>query len=530
MQSISLTKPVSVINSTTRIIFIVAGGVLFSMLFWQEKLALNAVLFFAYIVAGILYFYPGVLSNGKVRWLSLASLVSLLVVLLHNTLLSKFSLCVSVLLLAAYSQYLHNSIIYAGASLIQSFLFFIPAFFNGFRQVFSLRKKKRGFGKKLRLAVIPVGIAIIFLIVYLMANKVFADIFDRVAIKFEWLFNQVTNWVEPQRFLFMALGLLISGGLLVRYIKAPIEKNELEKSDDLKRTRKKQLGSSLAADLRNVFLGRLVKGTVALKNEYKAGVLCLILLNGLLLLVNVTDILYVWFGLRYKPDMNWAKFVHDGAELLVISILLAMMLVLFFFRGNLNFFTKNRGLRILAYAWIAQNALLAISVCIRNMYYIHHMGLAYKRVGLFFYVLLVLIGLLTIVIKIQNKKTAYYLWRVNAMAAFIVLVGASSIDWDVAIARYNLSRKETINTDISFLLHMNDHVLPLLQLNKAWICSVTQRPGADGISYGGRYMETKCELIDQRIQSFTAEQKTAGWLSWNWADARTIKQLQTSIR
>ncbi|MES2772623.1 MAG: DUF4173 domain-containing protein [Bacteroidota bacterium] len=530
MQTITIPKPATIINSAAKFIFIVVGAVLFNLLFWEEKMALNAALFFLYAVGGILYFYPGVFASKKVRWLLLASVISLSMVVFHNTLLSQISLAVSVLLLAAYSQYLHNSILYAGASILQSFLFFVPAFISSLQQVFFLKKRKPGVGKMIRLAIFPLLIAGIFLIVYLMANKVFADVLETAALKIEWFVNHLVRWVEPQRLLFLLLGLLISGGLLVRHIKAPLETVELRKSDDLQRVRRKRKGSSITADLRQFFLGKLATGTNALKNEYKAGLLCLVLLNGLLLMVNATDVLYVWFGFSYKPDINWPTFVHEGAGLLVLSILLAMLLVLFFFRGNLNFFSKNRWLRALAYVWIAQNAVLAISVCIRNMYYIQHMGLAYKRVGLFVYVLLVLIGLITIVIKIQKRKTAYYLWRVNALAAFVILLVSSCIDWDVAIARYNISKKDSIQSDIWFLVRMNDHVLPLLQQNKAWICSLVPTAISKDINRDTRFPPDKCEMIDVRIKAFLENEKSYSWLSWNWADENARKQLQTTIR
>jgi len=529
MQTISATKSNGIINSSTKIIFIIVGSFLFNLLFWEEKIAINAALFFLFTVAGIIYFYPGAFAHKKVRWLFVASIISLSMVVFHNTLLSKISFAVSLLLLASYSQYLHNSMLYAGASILQSFFFFVPVFIQATCKVFVFGKRKFGMGKKLRLAIIPLIIAGIFLMVYLLANKVFADVLQRAAAKLERVFDYITHWVEPERLVFLLLGLFISGGLLVRYIKAPLEKRELEKSDDLKRIHRATARQSLKADIIQFFLGKSATGSSALKNEYKVGLLCFVLLNALLLMVNATDILYVWFGFNYRPNMDWAKFVHEGAGLLVLSILLAMLVVLYFFRGNLNFFTKSKPLRLLAYLWIAQNAVLAISVCVRNANYIQHMGLAYKRVGLYVYVLLVFIGLATIVIKIMKKRTAYYLWRVNALAAFVLLVLSACIDWDVAIARYNISKKDTIVSDISFLIRMNDHVLPLLQQNKDWICRASTAL-EDDIFYDARSATTKCEMIDVRIQAFIENEKNYTWLSWNRADANTTGQLQPTNR
>ena len=48
---------------------------------------------------------------------------------------------------------------------------------------------------------------------------------------------------------------------------------------------------------------------------------------------------------------------------------------------DLNFYQKNKWLRYGAYAWLFQNAVLVVSVLFRDYYYIAHMGLAYKRIG-----------------------------------------------------------------------------------------------------------------------------------------------------
>src|SRR4029078_3225426 len=128
---------------------------------------------------------------------------------------------------------------------------------------------------------------------------------------------------------------------------------------------------------------------------------------------NCVDITYVWFGFTYNNDINLSEYVHEGTGLLIFSILLAMVLLLFFFRGNLNFYKQNKWLRAGAYAWLLQNSILAVSVLFRDYYYIQHYGLAYKRIGVLIFLAMVLMGLITVFIKIQKRKTAYYLLRVN---------------------------------------------------------------------------------------------------------------------
>jgi hypothetical protein len=105
----------------------------------------------------------------------------------------------------------------------------------------------------------------------------------------------------------------------------------------------------------------------------------LLLLNGLLIVVNSIDIYYLWIYFEYTPGLNLSDLTHQGAELLILSIVLAMVLVMFFFRGNLNFYRKNKWLKWCAYLWIIQNIVLVISVVIRDYHYITKLGFAYKR-------------------------------------------------------------------------------------------------------------------------------------------------------
>ena len=147
-------------------------------------------------------------------------------------------------------------------------------------------------------------------------------------------------------------------------------------------------------------MGRFANGIMALRNELTVGIISLALLNALLLSINIIDIIYVWLGFSYKSTMNLSAYVHEGAGMLIFSIVLAMVVLLFFFRRNLNFYKKNKYLRYGAIIWIVQNIILVISVFIRDYYYFVHMGMAYKRIGVMIFLVLVLTGLITVFIKI----------------------------------------------------------------------------------------------------------------------------------
>jgi hypothetical protein len=233
----------------------------------------------------------------------------------------------------------------------------------------------------------------------------------------------------------------------------------------------------------------------------------------------------VWFGFKYNNDINLSEYVHEGTGLLIFSILLAMVLLLFFFRGNLNFYKQNKWLRLGSYAWLFQNAVLVVSVLLRDYYYIDHYGLAYKRIGVLIFLAMVLAGLVTIFIKIQQRKTAYYLLRVNAWIAIVILVVSSCIHWDETIARYNLARKNTITLDVKFLLTLSDKVLPLLEKNM----DVLDRKNASEQNTEGEYLYrsnlTQRQVFENRKKEFSNTQKLYTWLSWNMADNYVKKQI-----
>jgi hypothetical protein len=158
------------------------------------------------------------------------------------------------------------------------------------------------------------------------------------------------------------------------------------------------------------------------------------------------------------------------------------------------------------------------------------MGLAYKRIGVLFFLLLVLIGLITVFIKIQQVKTAYYLLRINAWFAIGILVVSACVHWDEAIANYNLARKNVIPLDMKFLLSLSDKILPVLEANSDVFDKYeNQRINGEG-QYLYRSPLSPKEVFKNRKANFIVTQNTYTWLSWNFADAYVKKHLaKTSL-
>jgi hypothetical protein len=509
-----------------KIILVTAGAVLFNLVFWNEKLAINTVLFDAFLLSALFYLYPGARRSTTVNWLLLGHLVCLATVVVHNTDLSKIGFVVTLLLIAGFAEYTHRSVWFAGGSMLMNVVmvaasFVEPINFNKTRQ-----RKGKGAGRYIRFAIFPIILLILFFCIYRLANNVFSEIAGRIEVQVEVFFSHFFDFFSWQRMLFLLLGLLITGSILLKSKLDFFSVREARMNDGLQRLRKtlRQKREGPFFQFVELVLGKMASGMLSLKNENTTGIISLVLLNVLLLAVNSIDVNFLWLHFQYKPGLPVYKMVHEGTELLIVSIVLAMAILLFFFKGNLNFYKRNKWLKYGAYAWIIQNALLVGSVFLRDYYYIIKHGLAYKRIGVLFFLLMVLVGLVTVFLKIWNRKTNYFLFRVNAWAGVVVLVLATTIHWDEFIAGYNLKRKNTVELDVPFLLSLSDKALPLLDTN---IVELQKRQNVSMANANGNYCDT-CfiEQLRQREKEFVQKQQECSWLSWNYADDYTRKYFQ----
>ena len=512
-------------KSSLTLLLVAAGSILFNLFFWHEKVALNAVLFDVFILAALWYIYPATPKPGRMRWLIFAHLVTVAAVLIQNTHLSKTAFCTTLLLVVVFWQYTHRSPWYAAASVFMNYVQSPLSFASHLRHVKTGGLQLRRFKSFTRFLLIPSLLLILFFSIYIVANPVFHSIIQDINIGISSYFSGIFEWFSWQRFWFLVLGFFITTGLLMKSSTSYFSERDTRKTDRLVRSRTNPLKARKTPgfELLSLFMGKFATGMLALRNEHTTGQISLIVLNVLLLFINCLDVVYVWFGFETRAELSLSQYVHEGTDMLIFSILLAIVVLLFFFRGNLNFYNQNKGLRYGAYAWLIQNAVLAISVFFRDYYYIQNFGLTYKRIGVLIFLSLVLCGLVTVFIKINQRKTAYFLLRVNAWCAIITLVACSCIHWDEQIAKYNLARKDRIAPDVEFLLTLSDKALPLLEKNKDVFHT-------SGIAEAGSNVSSS-ELsawheFEDRKQTFTIEQARLSWLSWNYADAITKKELQ----
>ena len=512
-----------------KIYWIIGGALLFNGIFWNEKMAINTVLYDLFIIGVLFSLYPKARHSSTVRWLLAGHLICLAMIVVHNSELSKFAFMVTLLLLTGFTQYVHRSVWYAGGSIFQNIIFSVPGFFEALEQP----KRKKGsrirFSKLIWFIVFPLLLVLVFFIMYTNANSVFSELATRVGTWVENFFSNFFDFFNWYRLLFFLLGLFITTFILLRSKLDYFSKKEEKQTDDLKRI-KKTLWQRMQEPLNEIvasLLGKFATGIMAIKNLYTVGLISLVLLNILLLIVNSIDISYIWFGFNAQ-QVNLYEMIHNGTDLLIFSIVLAILVLLIFFKGNLNFYQNNKWLKWSAYCWIVQNIILVISVFLRDYHYIRETGLAYKRIGVLFYLALVLVGLITVFWKIYQRKTIYYLFRVNAWAVIILLVFSATINWDYTIAAYNLNHQNEIIMPVDYMVTLKNKALPLLDQHKEELRHHQQLMKQKG---QWKYQCDNCFLreLEISIAEYKEQNSSYSWLSWNLADASIGDYFQTKI-
>ncbi|MFC2100615.1 DUF4173 domain-containing protein [Bacteroidota bacterium] len=382
-----------------------------------------------------------------------------------------------------------------------------------FKSLSETKFKNRKLGSylwKFRIFIIPIAIIIIFLILYRFSNPVFDNLFVKAARFINQYLNFLFLHFDPNIILTFLLGMIISIFIFYRTADDHIIGHDKKALDILIRTR---------TNVKRKFRFN------SLKNEVKAAVFLLIVLNIMILVLNIIDINWVWFNFEWNGQYL-KQFVHEGTYLLIFTIVISIVIVLYFFRGNLNFYSKNQFLKYLSYFWLVQNGILTISVAIRNFWYIQYFSLAYKRIGVIIFLILTLYGLFSVLIKVKYKKSAFYLFKTNTYAILVILIISSLFNWDTIIAKYNFRNYERSFVHLDFLSTLSDKALPYLDKSMQELSTINQFQ-KESFPFKFKYMtpEKYHEIIEERKKHFMLKWESKTFLSWNLPEYNTYRKL-----
>ncbi len=405
----------------------IAGGICFATLFYDQRLGLNCLLLSVFFVLILLQNIKILKDRWSILWSGIGMLLSALAVLLHGSNM-------------AVAFYFFSTFLFIGCvaqSQVSSYL----AFFNGvyttvfgsFHGVFYPEEKtaehseeQRDYPQLARISLIPLGLSVVFIFVYYQINPVFSEWVDAIdlgVIDYLWFLTAILgSWITAN---------VSKSATIKEWVQKDLRtKNDLEPSP------------SLSERLKNI------------KNEIQTGTVSMIALNLLLIVFLVSEYLFV-SSIQDFPASVLSNAVHAGVYASITSIILAIALILIFFRGDLNFVEKNQTLKNLTYFWILLNLLLTFSVLFKTYIYIDQYGLSIKRIGVLMYLSLCIIGLVTTYLKINRKLNLVYLLRRNVTIGFTSLLLFSLINWSSIITRYNIENDFIDYHQFSNLLPQN---------------------------------------------------------------------------
>ena len=508
-----------------RLIILISLIVIYNFFFWRETLGVNIVVFSLLTAISVIYLNPASI-RGRLVIVSLISIVySSALVIINNSAFSKFSIFTCLIIFTGFvHQRELKTVFSAGMTAAISFFMFPYNIIEGSKKSGNKYPVFRFVMKSAKLILLPILIIPVFYSLYAYANPLFnsysVTFWDTIS---EYLNNILADYPFV-RFMHIFLGLVLLMGVLYNNNVTAFRDLDNWFRDSLGRSKVNKLLFRNKEDVYKSSISRM--GLIKIKmnsliSEYRIGIIFLVMINSLILFLNILDINFVWFGFEPKQVDNLAYYVHEGTYVLIFSIVLSMFIMLYLFRGNINFYSKNSLLKYLAYLWIFQNGIMAVSVALRNIYYIeYYYALSYKRIGVMIFLLLTFIGLVTMVLKIRDKRTTYNIIKINSWAAFAVMLIMSTFNWDTPIAEFNISNPDKKAVDLQYLFSLGDGVLPIIFKNKEVL---------NNECYDNRYFMPDVisgnEEFIRKVKRFNFEYENRSWLSWNLADYNTYKIL-----
>ena len=494
-------------------VLLIIGTFLFSFLFYQQSAGLNVFLFSIAVPILLAVYKPESLKN---RFWLLGAFLTILTgfsVFINGTVLASLAFYFAVTYIAGVTVSSMASpltaIGYTSFSCMTSMGYMIGDSIVRKRGREETVKKKINRGAIIGMGLFIFVVVMIFFFLYQDANPLFKEITKFINLDFISL-----KWV-----MFTFMGFLLIYGILYTL--------KINSWDDYEKNGPRTIDHEKATTGINRFLWFEMDSDI----ERKAGVILFVLLNIMILTINVLDISFLWSGMKLPEGFTFAGYLHQGIYTLIFSCLLAILLISLIFRGRLNFTEKNKTLKIMAYAWIAQNIFIALSCGLKNVIYISSYALTYRRITIFVLLTLLMVGLVSAIIKIMKKKNIYYLFRMNSFSFLIVFIGISLFNWDGIITKYNLKNSEF--PDVAYLVDLNESGLPYL-LQYAETTSAGEK--LVNSNYKSRSFYTPSsyywqrplltDIIYDKTYDLLYKHKHSSWKSYNLSEAMTIRKIR----
>lgn len=328
---------------------------------------------------------------------------------------SFLALVVSLLLLSFRSKNRRLKSLFLVPIFVVTFFTFICRFFS-FKEWLP-KSENSGLGKKIFAFVfIPFIFVAIFFGIYATGSNHFASLFTDYEL-------DINLW---QIFCLGVLGFFIAFNFFNFVVEKQIYKQNHYLENDFKKedTIQKQTFSFLDLD-----------------SERMGGVISFICLNILLIFFIITYNYEQFYEVVKSPN-QLSEETHEKVNAVIMSIVMAILVIMFYFKSNFNFDSKAGSLKIFAKIWIFLNAVLVLSAMLKNTEYITSYGFTYKRLGVYAFLLLSLIGLILTFYKIQFKKKNAFLFNSMSWCFYGMVLVCSFINWGGIITSQNMMRPD----------------------------------------------------------------------------------------
>jgi len=492
-------------------VLLIISVALYSWFFYHQSPGINMLLFSVALIIMLLIRNKSLVKDTSWYVAASGAIVSGVCVMFYGTWLAFSANVVSLSLLSALSISRKSSVILAGIYSIYSYLSSIGFMIVDFIERRTQKSNPVGnkFWIKLCIGSGIFIVIIVFFILYRQSNPLFKDLTDKINLDFiSW------PWVR-----FTFFGFLVLYGFFYSRNFPGAYRWDINIPKNMSREKYLESGNTL------------FRKKVNEKGERASGVILLALLNVMLLVVNVLDVIYLWITKQLPAGMTLSDYLHQGTTTLIISIIFAILIILFYFRGYINFSEKNKSIKWLAFIWLLQNVFILISTAYRNLLYVSEYNLTYKRLGIYIWLTLTLIGLITTIYKLYRKKTNLYLFKANGWAFFIFFILFACFNWDSIITKFNIQNSKSV--DKNYLVELTSPAtLPDLLMLPADEKDFQKNQEEDPEYYNDRnyhdklfYRGNYTAKLHKRLFDFLNNRESVGWQSWNLGMDNTEKEI-----
>nr|WP_294785892.1 DUF4173 domain-containing protein [uncultured Flavobacterium sp.] len=409
---------------------IFACTAVFILLFYNQSVGINISIFGVVLTLLISYFFQEKFVDRSHLALVLTSILSCFAFAWYGDGASFFALALSILILQFRTQEAELKTIQVFPLIILNGITSLGRILM-FSQWLPERKIHNHLAKKLiAFVLIPVIFLGLFFIVYSFGSDHFSSLFTDYELDLNL----------PQLIGITILGFYISFSFWNYWIPdAFYEYNPKLSNDfsDISEVKNQSTFSFLDLDF-----------------ERKSGEITLFLLN-LMLLVFIGTYNYEQF-FEVVEKANLSADTHERVNAVIFSILMAVGVILFYFKGGFNFDQKAKTLKTLAKVWLALNIVLIVSAMIKNSEYVSFFGLTYKRLGVYAFLILAIIGLIVSFQKIQKQKTNAYLFNQMIWYFYGTILLCSYVNWGNLVTTYNISVNKGVEPVFLSRLNFND--------------------------------------------------------------------------